>query len=84
MPQTADRTGRPGRPRSPEVIARDETIYKLIADGIGSRSALAQATGLDRPTVAECTKRLKKAARIRTCSDGGGMVWAVNDDTPCP
>jgi DNA invertase Pin-like site-specific DNA recombinase len=82
--ETVTRTGRPGRPRSPEVAARDEAIYRLIADGIGSRSALAQATGLDRPTVAECTKRLKKAARIRTCSDGGGIVWVIDDGTPCP
>jgi predicted transcriptional regulator len=75
---------RPGRPRSPEVIARDEAIYRLIADGTASRSALAAATGLDRPTVALCVKRLKNAGRIRRCEKGGMIVWAVDDGTPCP
>ena len=42
---------RPGRPRSPEVIARDEQIYQLITNGTSTRSALATATGLERATV---------------------------------
>lgn len=78
------RTGRPGRPRLRATIARDEHVYELIADGTGSRAALAAATGLDRPTVALCVQRLKRAGRIRTCSDGGAMVWVVDDGTPCP
>jgi hypothetical protein len=81
MQQTARR---PGRPRDPQVAARDEAVYQLIAHGTGSRSALAAATGLDRPTIAGCTKRLKEAARIRTCWDGGAPAWVVNDGTPCP
>lgn len=81
MQQTAARRG---RPRPVETIERDERIYKLIADGTGSRSALARATGLDRPTVALCVQRLKKAGRIRTCADGGAIVWSVADGTPCP
>lgn len=82
MQQTAQR--RPGRPRDPHVAARDEEIYRLIADGTGSRSALAQATGLDRPTVALCVQRLKRSGRIRTCAVGGAIVWSVADDTACP
>jgi DNA-binding IclR family transcriptional regulator len=66
------------------VIARDEQVYDIIAGGTGSRAGLAEATGLDRPTVALCVQRLKKAGRIRTCSDGGQMVWVVDDGTPCP
>ncbi|MBE4735677.1 winged helix-turn-helix transcriptional regulator [Streptomyces caniscabiei] len=81
MQQTARR---PGRPRSPEVIARDERIYQLIADGTASRSALATATGLDRPTIALSVQRLKKAGRIRQCLDRGAIVWSVADNTPCP
>lgn len=81
MQQTARR---PGRPRSPEVIARDETIYQLIADGTASRSALATATGLDRPTIALSVQRLKKAGRIRQCLDRGAIVWSIADNTPCP
>ena len=75
---------RPGRPRDPNVAARDEQVYQLIADGTGSRSGLAEATGLDRPTVALCVQRLKKAGRIRTCAVDGAIVWSVADDTPCP
>lgn len=78
------RTGRPGRPRDPQVQARDQQVYDLIADGTGSRAGLAEATGLDRPTVALCVQRLKKAGKIRTCSDGAQMVWVIDDGTPCP
>lgn len=76
---------RPGRPRSPEVIARDEQVYRLIAAGTASRSDLATATGLDRPTIALSVRRLKKAGRIRPClGANGAAVWAVADGTPCP
>lgn len=76
---------RRGRPRDPQVIARDEQIYRLIAQGVESRSALAAATGHDRDTVYLSCKRLQKACRIRTClgSNGAG-VWVVDDGTPCP
>ena len=75
---------RPGRPRDPQIAARDEEIYRLIADGTGSRSALAKATGLDRPTIALSVQRLKKAGRVRTCAVDGAIVWSVNDGQPCP
>lgn len=75
---------RPGRPRDPHVAARDEAVYQLIADGTASRAALAAALGLDRPTIALCVQRLKRAGRIRTCSSDGAIVWSVNDATPCP
>lgn len=75
---------RAGRPRDPRVAARDEEVYRLIATGTGSRSALAEATGLDRPTVALCVQRLKKQGRIRTCAADGVIVWSIADDTPCP
>lgn len=75
---------RPGRPRSPEVIARDEQIYRLIADGIGSRATLAAATGLDRPTVRGSVDRLKKAGRVRKCGGDDTWMWVIADDTPCP
>lgn len=75
---------RPGRPRNPQVTARDEQVYQLIAHGTGSRSALAAATGLDRPTIALSVQRLKKAGRIRTCAADGTIVWSIADDTPCP
>lgn len=80
MQQTARR---PGRPRNPQVIARDEHVYQLITQGTGSRSALAQATGLDRPTIALSVQRLKRAGRIRQCLDHGAIVWSVADGTPC-
>lgn len=75
---------RPGRPRDPQVTARDESIYQLIAEGTGSRSALAAATGYDRPTIALSVQRLKKAGRIRTCAVDGAIVWSIADNTPCP
>lgn len=75
---------RPGRPRDPQVAARDEHIYRLIAQGTASRSALADATGYDRPTVALSVQRLKQQGRIRTCADGGTIVWSIADGTPCP
>lgn len=75
---------RPGRPRDPQVAARDEHVYRLITDGVCTRSTLAAATGLDRPTVALCVQRLKKQGRIRTCAIGGAIVWSVADNTPCP
>ena len=84
MQQTAHRTGRPGRPRDPKVQARDELVYTLIAQGTGSRSELAAATGYDRDAVHSSCIRLKKQGRIRHCPRNGGIVWAVDDGTPCP
>jgi hypothetical protein len=89
-----NRTGKPGatmataakpvgRPRDPAVIARDEGIYDLLAAGPHSRSALATATGLDRDAVYLSCSRLHKQGRIRQCNEGGAIVWAVNDGTPC-
>lgn len=76
---------RPGRPRSPEVIARDEHIYRLIAEGTASRSALAAATGHDRDAVYLSCKRLQNQGRIRPClGANGAAVWTVADGTPCP
>lgn len=75
---------RPGRPRDPRVEARDELVYRLIANGTASRSALAAATGFDRPTIALSVQRLKRAGRIRTCAVDGAIVWSIADDTPCP
>lgn len=76
---------RPGRPRNPAVEARDELVYRLIADGTSSRSALAAATGFDRPTITLSVQRLKRAGRIRPClGTNGAAVWAVADGTPCP
>lgn len=76
---------RPGRPRDPQVAARDETIYRLIADGTASRSALAAATGHDRDAVYLSCKRLQAKGRIRQClGDHGAVVWSVADGTPCP
>lgn len=83
MQQATKRT--PGRPRDPKVEARDEDVYQLIADGVSSRSDLAEATGLDRVTVAQCTQRLRRAGRVRAChGTNGAAVWAINDGTPCP
>jgi hypothetical protein len=81
MQQTARR---PGRPRDPDVIARDEAIYQLITQGIGSRRELADRTGYDRDAVYLSCQRLHKAARIRQCLDRGAIVWSVANDTPCP
>jgi DNA-binding IclR family transcriptional regulator len=75
---------RRGRPRNPDVIARDEEIYRLLAGGPRSRSSLADATGHERDTVYLSLQRLQRASRIRQCLDNGSIVWAVNDGTPCP
>ena len=76
---------RPGRPRSPEVIARDENIYQLIANGTASRSALAAAAGHDRDAVYLSCKRLQNQGRIRQClGTNGTVIWSVADGTPCP
>ena len=73
-----------GRPRSPDVIARDEAIYQLIAEGVDSRSALAAATGHDRDAVYLSCRRLKAQGRIRQClGENGSVVWSVADNTPC-
>ena len=80
MQQTARR---PGRPRDPQVIARDETIYQLIADGHATRADLAARTGLDRATVQLSCQRLHKAGRIRQCLANGSVSWSVAS-TPCP
>ena len=76
---------RPGRPRSPEVIARDEQVYRLIAKGTASRSALAAATGHDRDAGYLSCTRLQAQGRIRPClGANGAAVWAIADGTPCP
>ncbi|NUS83639.1 MAG: hypothetical protein HOY75_13060 [Streptomyces sp.] len=80
-----DTVRRPGRPRDPQVEARDETIYQLIVDGLCSRRELADHTGYDRELVHLSCKRLQKQGRIRTClGPHGAAVWSVADDTPCP
>lgn len=81
MQQTARR---PGRPRDPLVIARDETILKLIANGHGTRAALAAAMDLDRALVQLACQRLHRAGLIRQCLVNGSVWWSVADDTPCP
>lgn len=76
---------RPGRPRDPNVIERDEAIYQLIAEGVGARSELASATGHDREAVYLSCKRLQRQGRIRQClGDTGSVVWSVADGNPCP
>ena len=75
---------RPGRPRYPRVIARDETNYQLIADGRRTRSELAACTGLDRTAVQLSCQRLHRAGRIRQCLVNGSVSWSVADGTPCP
>lgn len=77
---------RPGRPRDPRVIARDERIHALIADGVDSRSALAEASGHHRDAVHQSCKRLEAQGRIRKCwgEKSGSAVWVVADGTPCP
>ena len=83
MQQTTTR--RIGRPRDPQVAARDEVIYQLIADGTASRSALATATGHDRDAVYLSCKRLQTQGRIRPClGANGAAVWTIADGTPCP
>lgn len=74
---------RPGRPRDPNVAARDERIYQLLANGPASRSSLADQTGLDRATVYLSLQRLHRADRVRQCLLNGGIVWTTNG-TPCP
>jgi hypothetical protein len=75
---------RPGRPRVPEVAARDETIYQLIADGHHTRSDLAAQAGLDRTAVQLSCQRLYRSGRIRQCLVNGSVSWSVADGTPCP
>lgn len=76
---------RPGRPRSPEVAARDEHIYRLISEGICSRSELAAHTGHDRDAIYLSCKRLQAKGRIRQClGPHGAVVWSIADGTPCP
>lgn len=82
MQQTARR---PGRPRNPAVIARDERIYQLITQGVDSRRALAQASGHDRDAVHLSCKRLQKQGRIQPhLGPNGAAVWSIADITPCP
>ncbi|GAA1431946.1 hypothetical protein GCM10009601_52040 [Streptomyces thermospinosisporus] len=76
---------RVGRPRDPQVQARDEHIYQLIAAGHSSRSEIAAASGHDRDAVYLSCKRLERQGRIRKClGPQGSAVWALNDGTPCP
>lgn len=84
MRTSITRTGKPGRPKSPEVAARDERVYQLVAAAPQSRGSLAQATGLERTTVYLSLQRLHKARRIRQCLVNGAIVWTANDGTPCP
>lgn len=83
--QQATAPRRIGRPRDPQVRARDERIYRFIAEGIDSRSALAQASGHHRDAVYLSCKRLQAEGRIRQCLGvNGAVVWSVADGTPCP
>ncbi len=67
---------RPGRPREPHVIARDEAVYQQIAAGTTSRSALAMTTGYDRDAIYLSCKRLQSAGRIQQAlSPSGTIGW---------
>lgn len=71
---------RPGRPREPHVMARDEAVYQQIAAGTGSRSDLADTTGYDRDAIYLSCKRLQHAGRIQqTLSDRGTIAWVAVD-----
>lgn len=83
MQQTTAR--RPGRPRDPQVEARDEHIFQLIEQGVCSRRELAQEAECGREAVFLSCKRLQAAGRIRPClGSHGSVVWSVADGTPCP
>lgn len=72
---------RPGRPRDPNVQARDEVIFRTIADGTSSRSAIAAATGHDRDAVYLSCKRLQREGRVtQTLSSSGTVAWITAED----
>lgn len=72
---------RPGRPRDPNVQARDEAIFRTIADGTSSRSAIAAATGHDRDAVYLSCKRLQREGRVtQTLSPSGTIAWITAED----
>lgn len=69
---------RPGRPRDPNVQARDELIYQAINDGTTTRAAIATATGHTRDAVFLSCKRLQDAGRIQpTLDPNGNRAWTT-------
>lgn len=68
----------PGRPRDPNVQARDELVYRTIANGTTTRAAIANATGHNRDAVFLSCKRLRDAGRIQpTLGPNGTRAWTT-------
>lgn len=73
-----------GRPRDPNVTARNEAILRILADGPRSRSSIAEALGCDSGEARWSLQQLKREGHARLCTDNGRIVWAINDGTACP
>lgn len=77
-----------GRPRSPETIARDDAIKKLLrVHGPMTRNALADSLGISKSLTSIAINRLKDADPpvVRRCVDSDGEnVWTLEVSEPCP
>lgn len=73
-----------GRPRDPQVTARNQAILQILADGPRSRSRIAAALNCDSGEVRWSLQQLKRDGKTRLCTDNGQIVWALNDGTACP
>lgn len=70
-----------GRPRVPEVVERDELVYRTIVE-LGSETGvrapqLRQVCDLTQPTLRNCLGRLSQEGRIVRRS--GYLWWPVLD-----
>src|SRR6201989_2478121 len=68
----ADEHLRPGRPRLLRAINERAVLERLRTAGPASRSELAAATGVSKPTVGQALANLERAGLVRTAGQRVG------------
>jgi predicted Rossmann fold nucleotide-binding protein DprA/Smf involved in DNA uptake len=73
-----DSSARRGRPRSPEVVERDDAVYAVLTAGPATREQVAEAVGITPSAAYLSLWRLKRDEKIKRV-EGNGRQWATAD-----
>lgn len=66
-----------GRPRVPEVVARDEAVYQALTPTPASVAQLAESTGNTKNATYLSLWRLRNQGRVALARDGSARTWSV-------
>lgn len=76
-----DGSARRGRPRSPEVVERDDAVYAVLVDGPKTREQVAEAVGITPSAAYLSLWRLKRDDLVKRVA-GNGRQWATTNYEP--